>query len=92
MWIVGVLVVVLAVVAALFAWIRSNAEPEPTPMVEQGVVEVDSASPVKRLDGGFVGTFAGEFNAGPEKRVEWSHLLCWHDRCVGVSNHRMPAL
>ncbi len=45
MWIVGVLVGVLAVVAALFAWIRSSAEPEPTPMVDRGVVEVDSASP-----------------------------------------------
>lgn len=73
MWIVGVLVVVLAVVAALFAWIRSNAEPEPTPMVERGVVEVDSASPVKRLDGGFVGTFAGEFNAGPENA--WNGVI-----------------
>lgn len=73
MWIVGVLVVVLAVVAALFAWIRSNAEPEPTPMMERGVVEVDSASPVEKLDGGFVGTFAGEFNVGPENA--WNGVI-----------------
>ena len=66
MWIVGVLVVVLAVAAAAFAWIRSNAEPESSPIVDRSTVEVDSSAPVEMLQGGFVGTFAGEFNAGPD--------------------------
>lgn len=66
MWIVGVVVVVLAVAAALFAWIRSNAEPDGQPVVDRAVVDVDSSAPVEILNGGYVGTFAGEFNASPE--------------------------
>ncbi|MDN6247132.1 MAG: lipase [Corynebacterium casei] len=66
MWIVGVGVVVLAVAAALFAWIRSNAEPNAQPVVDRAVVDVDSSAPVEILNGGYVGTFAGEFNASPE--------------------------
>ncbi len=66
MWIVGVLVVVLAVAAAAFAWLRSNAEPESSPIVDRSTVSVDSSAPVEILQGGFVGTFAGEFNAGPD--------------------------
>lgn len=66
MWIVGVVVVVLAVAAALFAWIRSNAEPNAQPVVDRAVVDVDSSAPVEILNGGYVGTFAGEFNASPE--------------------------
>ena len=66
MWIVGVAVVVLAVAAALFAWIRSNAEPNAQPVVDRAVVDVDSSAPVEILNGGYVGTFAGEFNASPE--------------------------
>ena len=65
-WIVGVVVVVLAVAAALFAWIRSNAEPNAQPVVDRAVVDVDSSAPVEILNGGYVGTFAGEFNASPE--------------------------
>lgn len=66
MWIVGVVVVVFAVAAALFAWIRSNAEPNAQPVVDRAVVDVDSSAPVEILKGGYVGTFAGEFNASPE--------------------------
>ncbi|MGO2829269.1 lipase [Corynebacterium casei] len=66
MWIVGVVVVVFAVAAALFAWIRSNAEPNAQPVVDRAVVDVDSSAPVEILNGGYVGTFAGEFNASPE--------------------------
>ncbi|MDO5507307.1 MAG: lipase [Corynebacterium casei] len=66
MWIVGVVVVVLAVAAALFAWIRSNAEPNAQPVVDRAVIDVDSSAPVEILNGGYVGTFAGEFNASPE--------------------------
>ena len=66
MWIVGVVVVALAVAAALFAWMRSNAEPDAQPVVDRAVVDVDSSAPVEILNGGYVGTFAGEFNASPE--------------------------
>ena len=73
MWIVGVVVVVLAVAAALFAWIRSNAEPEAQPVVDRAVVDVDSSAPVEMLNGGYVGTFAGEFNASPEN--SWNGVI-----------------
>lgn len=73
MWIVGVVVVVLAVAAALFAWIRSNAEPDAQPVVDRAVVDVDSSAPVETLNGGYVGTFAGEFNASPENT--WNGVI-----------------
>lgn len=73
MWFVGVIVVLLAVAAALFAWMRSNAKPEAQPVVDRAVVDVDSSAPVEMLNGGHVGTFAGEFNASPENR--WDGVI-----------------
>lgn len=66
MWIVGILVVIIVVAAAVFAGVRYLAEPEEQPILDKQLVEVDESAPVETLDGGLVGTFAGEFNAGPD--------------------------
>lgn len=73
MWIVGIIVVVLAVLASLLAWYRSASEPDPEPIIDRELVDVDESAPVEMLNGGFVGTFGGEFNAGPENA--WNGVI-----------------
>lgn len=73
MWIVGIAVVVLAVVAALLAWWRSSTTPEAQPIVDRALVDVNNSAPVEMLNGGFVGTFAGPFNAGESN--SWNGVI-----------------